>query len=297
MDEQNDLKTQENTGETTPDHETAAPPVLNTPRLSDDMADDLRSTGTTPAVDFGGLEFGEVVIYGTPDEPLDIDAALASVSELDREIAQRAAQEAAERARLEAEARAAEEAARWRANYNFPRPPLITMARGQLASVIPALVLIALGAFLTFLLASGATLNTGLVGVLGTGVMAVLLLSHWLSSGRWARGAAFVGFGLLLSLGMIGGLSQAPEIGADGWPLLIVAWGMALLLAAFLAQPTHARAAFVGLALIVGGVVTLALTLNLLNVDLTGTVETFWPVVAVIAGILLLLPLVARRRR
>jgi len=256
--------------------------------MEDDLRDELRTTSL--------INFGDVIIYGTPDEPLDIDAALASVADLDQIMAEQEAAEAEERARQEAQARAAEEAARQRDAYYFARPPLPTLVRGRVNSVVPAVVLIAIGAWLTFTLANNGAVNPGLLGVVLMGGLGVILLAQWLASGRWSRGAVFGALGILISIGVIIFLVQTNEMGADGWPLIIVGLGAAILLSALLSQVTQGRLIFTGGALIAAGLVMLAVTTGVIDAGIVDLIRQSWPVVLGAALFLLLLPLVVRRR-
>jgi hypothetical protein len=77
---------------------------------------------------------------------------------------------------------------------HFPQPPLSQLERGQAASVVPSLVLIGVGAFLTFLLTTKTPLPSddfvGGLALIGMGISAV---SYWLSSARWSKGSLVVG--------------------------------------------------------------------------------------------------------
>lgn len=176
-----------------------------------------------------------------PTSDLDIDAALASVASLSDVIAEQEAEEAAERAR---EREAAVE--RRRAGATFHRPPVMTLRRGGLASVVPALGMIAAGAWLTFALSTGAP-STGLVAVVLAALLGLTLLAYWLSSERWLNGALFGGLSLLFGSGVLVFLAQTND--PAGWPLLLVAVGAALALS------TRGRGLFAGVVVIVMGAV------------------------------------------
>ena len=90
---------------------------------------------------------------------LDIEAALAAVSTLSDVMAEQEAAELARIARIEAEAQAKVERQARMENPErfFSVPPLTTLKRGQLASIIPAVWLIGLGAWLTFTMTSTHT--------------------------------------------------------------------------------------------------------------------------------------------
>jgi hypothetical protein len=191
---------------------------------------------------------------------LDIDSALAAVSSLSDMIAEQEAQEQAiAAAQAEQEAREAE----FR-NNPMPKPPLSSLQRGQLASVLPGLLLIAIGAWLTFTLTTAtAPPPPGITTAVVTGAVALIFLAHWISTGRWSRGSLFLSIGLLLSAGVIAFLLQpaSPGLGR-GWPLLLAALGLTFILSAFLARPARRGFALPGFLMIVGGLVGVA-ALNL----------------------------------
>lgn len=238
-------------------------------------------------------------------EPLpDIDAALASVAALPDVIAEQEAAERAEQERIEAEQRAvaaaqqaAEEEAARRASHYYPHPPRVTVERGQLASVAAAISLIGVGAWLTLTLTTtGEMPEPGLLGLVLGGVLGVMMLAYWLTSERWGRGSLFGGLTLLLSGGLVFFVLQADGLGVDGWPLLIVAPGVALLLTALLSQPFSGRLLFAGVILALAGIAGLVVTTATIAPDLRDTAQAAWPFVLGIAMILLFLPAVLTRK-
>jgi hypothetical protein len=121
------------------------------------------------------------------DEPYDVDAALAAIGTLNTiadPIDVPAALPDYETPQI---------------HSTFRQPSLSTLERGQAASVVPALLLIGVGVFLTFLLTSGTPLPSTnvLLGLLLVCV-GISLLAAWISSGRWARGNLAMGIGALL---------------------------------------------------------------------------------------------------
>lgn len=239
-------------------------------------------------------------IAGSELDALDIDAALAAVSSLSDVIAE---QEAAEEARLAritaAEHAAAERQARIdRPEMFFDMPTAITLRRGHPASVVPAALLIGIGAWLTFTLTTSTTLpsNALLIGI-ALGGIGVALLAHWIASGRWARGAFFLG---MLLLAVAGGSvffagADTPDLSA-GWYLMVIAPGAALLLAAVLARPLDRKLVLPGLTLILGGAAAFAISSGLLGTQIAAVVRMLWPVALAIVLALLVLPIIVRRR-
>lgn len=255
---------------------------------------------------------------------LDIDAALAAVGSLSEVIEEQQAAEAEERrrlARIEAEdrarqavleverqreleeqQRAEEEYQRWVANYDFKRPPLVQLQRGRLASLVPALILMAVGVYLTFLqtLAPEPAEPVFILLIVAAGI-GLTLIAYWLASRRWARGAFFLGVTILLSGGLIYFLTVFSTVGiVTGWPLILVAVAVAMFLAALMCRPTLRQVIPLALALAAGGGFMLAANLDLLPPDIAvgiaDVIGQTWPVVLVAALVLMLLPVVLRRR-
>lgn len=293
MNDQPDLKPED---EAAPDHEPDA--ELREPwEAMDEEAipdfsrslvepDPLDSVGITPRVALGN--------------DLDIDAALASVASLSDVIAQREAEESAEQARIEAEQRAAEEAEQRRSRYYFPRPPAMTLARGQLASIVPALVLMVVGAWLTFSLSTSETpLDAGLTTFVVLGSAGLCVLAYWLSSERWSVGSAAVGLALIFA-GAVGFYLPATDsVGIpDGWTLFIAALGAAIVVGALLSHTAErGRQAYTGLLILITGMAGYAVTTGMLPQDASDAVSQFGLPLLAIVAVLAFVPLVLRRRR
>ncbi len=236
----------------------------------------------------------------TVSDELDIEAALAAVSNLSDLVAE---QEAAEQTRIAQEAAAAQLQVERQARLDYPErffpvPPLTTIYRGQMASFIPAVLLILVGAWLTFTLTTTKTLpDTGLLLLIAGAGLALTLIVRWLASGRWARGSLFFAM-VLLFCGITGGyLLQPGSPGlASGWPLLILALGLAVIITALLSRPVERRLIFPGVVLMIVGGAGLVVTLNVLSASLLATVASLWPVAVVIILILWLIPVIVRQR-
>lgn len=237
----------------------------------------------------------------TVTDGLDIEAALAAVSTLSDVVAE---QEAAEQARIaraetEAQAKAERQARLENPERYFPVPPMTVLKRGQLASVIPALLLIGIGAWLTFSRTSlGVLPDTNLLLVLLLIGLGVTLISRWGISRRWARGSLFFGLLLLLAgLGYTALLQPGIPSLAQLWPLMVAILGIAMLFTGILAVPKQSQLVFPGFIMIIAGVAGALITLNLLPDSLTLVAASLWPVAVVIIVLIWFLPLVFRQRR
>jgi hypothetical protein len=282
-------------------------PLPENEHPEDTLVDEINEIDDAPPAD----ESVEMDFEDLPPLPpgFDIDAALAAVGSLSDVIAEHEAEEAAEHARLEAlrqaeeerleaKRREEEEYARWVASYDFARPPLTKLQRGQPASVIPALLLMLSGAYLTFTLTLSQTPpEPRIVLLIVCGVVGLTLLSHWISSGRWARGALFAGLAVLFGGASIFYLTLPNNLNTgSGLPLLVVALGLATLFSVLLSRPIIGRLIPVGLALIVGGGVMLGFTMGLLEPAVLTLISQFWYVPLIVVAVLMLTPVVVRKR-
>jgi hypothetical protein len=73
------------------------------------------------------------------------------------------------------------------------RPPVSTLKRGQMASVVPAFLLIGGGLALMALIVSDGDVPLSTLGLVLLGAVGVMFLAHWLSSRRWAQGSLWAG--------------------------------------------------------------------------------------------------------
>lgn len=283
-------QTQEQTTEDTTEDTPGSGMISDTPddaeheNVERDQSDD-----TAHESEAVGYMFGEV------DIP-NIDEALASVASLSDVIAEREAAEARELAQEEAKARASQQAQERRSAYYMNRPPLLNLKRGQLASVVPALVLMGVGAWLTFALATDATLTLGLLVAVGAAALGVVTLVYWLTTERWSQGALFTGLTALLCGGVLFWLAQENTLGADGWPLLVSAVGAAALLTGVLSAARRYAFLLVGLALIVVGTVGLFITTTTLDETVTDAIEAVGWVVLLVVAVLVVAPAFIRQR-
>ena len=178
-------------------------------------------------------------------------------------------------------------------------PPLTTLKRGQLGSVVPALLLIGLGAWLTLTTTSGTPPDPLLVAAVVVGGIVVSLLAQWLGTGRWSRGALFFALLLLLVvrgdrlLGSAKRTRPAARLSAADRRARRWRWCWR---DSWLARSTCACSRRACWSIVAGGV-GLIVTLGLLPANLLTAAAPFAPVVLVVVLVIWLLPLVFRRRQ
>lgn len=179
----------------------------------------------------------------------------------------------------------------------LPMPPLTTLQRGQLGSLVPGLLLVGGGAWLTFSAIAGrAVAPEWIAAGVSAGVL-LSLLAYSLGNRLWTRGLVFVVIAALL-IGGVFALGLLPG-GIDltrGYPLLIGALGLAVILSAVLARPAYPRLIPAGIVLIAASAAALAITSGYISSQLLSAAAPYWPVVVVVIVLLWLLPLVIRRR-
>lgn len=250
--------------------------------------------------------------FGTED--LDVEgalAAIASLQELTRtdeleavaEGSEDDAPEIDEFERIDADDADAQEAepalnTREPTHYDtvFPRPPLSVLHRGTLASIVPAILLIGIGVYLSYMLLSAqeAVNPTLIAGISAAGLVAILF-AQWISSARWALGSFFIAVLLLL----IGGTSAYLVLPNNlslmqGWPLLITAAGTAFVISD-LFVPTGRRLWLIGLILAISGLAGTVATSNFLDESIQQAIRALWPVALIIVVVLLIAPLLRRQ--
>ncbi|MCA9907601.1 MAG: hypothetical protein KC519_03055 [Anaerolineae bacterium] len=218
---------------------------------------------------------------------LDVDAALAAVASLSDIVADR---EVSEDAALAADQPSTAPV------LSFAPPKPIALRRGSLAAIIPAAILIVAGALLTLATTSGAVVPMQFVVWGAIGAVGLLLISYWLSSRRWARGSFFFAALLLLSAAVFYAMTAPDGIGVKGFPLLIVATGVAFILPSLFARPVTRNVLLPGVLMIVGGLVALAFTFGIFDSSLLSLAAQYAWVAPVILLVLWLLPVIFRRR-
>lgn len=179
----------------------------------------------------------------------------------------------------------------------LPMPPVQRLKRGSLPSIVPAIILIALGIWLTVQTTTDSPIDSRIVLAAGIGGLVVTLLAAWIAWGRWSRGLLLPA----LLMGGIGGVVAAGLIpgGLDltrGYPLLATAVGAAVLLSALLGRPFDRRMLVAGLILTLAGGLGLLITNGVIVGDLIASAAPLWPVPVVLLVAIWLAPLVFRRR-
>lgn len=183
-----------------------------------------------------------------------------------------------------------------RSSNTLPQPPMSVLYRGQMASVVPALLLIVAGVALTFLLrTSGIVFTRELIfaGILaGFGLM---MLAQWLSSRRWSGGNLLFGLNLICVSGVLAYFSQpaTPPI-VEGWPLLLSASGLAVIIAGLLSRQRVGNNWVLGLMGLLVGLGGWVFTGNLLDATFIQTITPYLIVVPIILVILLIAPVFRR---
>ncbi|MBE2272009.1 MAG: hypothetical protein IAE80_27485 [Anaerolinea sp.] len=224
-----------------------------------------------------------------PDNGVDIDAALAAVASLNEPVTQQEAEDIA----LDAAPPPMQPTA-----YvpQLVMPPLSRLKRGHPGSLIPALLLIGLGAWLTLTTTSGATIDPLLVTAVVIGGAAFALLAQWIGSGRWSRGTLL--FGVLIAL--VFALAFAVTRGINllqTYPLILSAAGVALILAGVLSRPPLRRAFLPGMLLVAGGIAGMVVTMGILPSNWLPLAVNAAPVVALAILVLLIAPALLNRLR
>jgi hypothetical protein len=228
-------------------------------------------------------------------EGLDVDEALAAVASLSELVI--SPETTSELPETPAESEPVEEKPVY--EPSIPVPAMITLHRGQIASVLPAILLIGIGAWLTFTLTTSQTPpDTRLILTIALAGLGLAFITNWLSSQRWSRGALLVGSALLLTAIVFFVLSTSSGFDlVRGWPLFIVAIGASFLLTAFLAPSGDRRIPGSGILLVVAGLVALVVTMGAVSAMLITTIGNLWPIIFVALLGVWLLPFVVRRRQ
>lgn len=285
-----------------------SPQKLRTIRVMDDK-DHLDESHIAPDPDealdisIGDLMMADFDMSTIPpaEEPIDVAAALAAVSELDwlarpeeAPIADTPADDSDEQD-IPPFVRTEPETSAHPATAANALPPLDTLARGQTASILPALLLIGLGSGLMVLLNTGAlTLSPFLIVPAGLGVLGVSLVAYWLSSRGFARGSLLVGLVLCASAIALYAIFQSRD--GRTWPAILLGLAGALGLFSLL-SPRTGRPRFWAFLLTIAGGIAWAYAQGWLADSWLAPIHELWPAAVVIVLVWLGAPLAARRRR
>jgi len=182
-------------------------------------------------------------------------------------------------------------------------PPINKLRRGSLGSLVPALILIGVGAWLTITTTSGAVIDSTVLAAIAIGGAVLSLLAYWISSGRWTRGALFTSAALALIGGLLFVTAAPPALNVNlgfnlvqAYPLIIAAFGIAMLIGGVLGRPAS-RATFApGIVLLAAGIVGFLVTFGVIPQAVLDSVAPLWFVPVVALVLLWLLPLVFRLR-
>ncbi|GAB1420300.1 hypothetical protein MASR2M15_03900 [Anaerolineales bacterium] len=141
----------------------------------------------------------DAMLLDFPQEPasdlFDVDAALAAVSSLTHLTDEQATQDFEEVDNfIDDEQTLYDEEAREPSSYpqeaqtisSLEAPPVLTLVRGQLGSVIPAALLFILGAVLTFRSINNESFDPIILLVAIIGGIGISMLAYWITSNRWA---------------------------------------------------------------------------------------------------------------
>lgn len=250
----------------------------------------------------------------TSSNDFDISAALAAVGSLDTAIDDEmlVAVERAEAAELKADEEERERAARIeeetlaqrRSSEHIERPPLTKIRAGQLATIVPGLVLMVSGAYLTFALSvDDLPLTTGILALLLLGGSGISLLAYWLTSGRWSRGAFLLGASLFIT--GIGALyleriaeqsaEQTSSLTMSNLPMIGVIFGAVIVLSGLLCRPRDARYTALGTGIVIGSGIYLLLTDGTLSADISGIMEQIAPFTLIAVLILIAIGFIIKR--
>lgn len=236
-----------------------------------------------------------------PDDAFDVDAALAALAELPaltQEDTLEESDEGAEEDGIAREESLAHEEAPHASEVAFMLPPMSELMRGQVASFLPAFVLIVVGAGLTFALAGGGIVLTPVsVLILISMTLGIVLLAQWFSSGRWSLGNLFVG-ALLFLWGAVGAVLTSNDTLTlyNGYPLFIASLGVVIIVTALFGDATRQPVLLVGTGVLAGGLLALANTLGALPLDLYDTLSSFALPVLIVVAFIAMLPRLARGR-
>jgi hypothetical protein len=270
---------------------------------SDETTNVVEDAIETHSENLEATDEADSVLQTSTSDEMDIDAALAAVSQLtlltqdepDEDLVDDDYQPLPEDSITED---IIEPDPQLEFGFEFEQPRDLSMSRGQLASVIPALTLIILGGWFTLILTTSDIPPTaGLLFSVSLIAIGAIFLSQWLTSARWSRGNFFFGSSSLLIGGIQLYVTQAsPATVNNGWSLWIIALGIALLGAGYIAVPRLPRLVIMGLLTIIAGGIGYILTSGVIDPSVIKFVSNLWFVGVVILVFMIVAPLIRRRQ-
>lgn len=175
------------------------------------------------------------------------------------------------------------------ADADLPRPSRLerqrVRRRVQLSTVVPALLLIAIG---VVALARPDFVTTDLIINLLLVALLIGLMMRFLFNARRERGLFFIGVTVLL-LGVFWALVLSNTFDVtQGWPLVLVAPGLAMIIT-FLIERSHERGLVLpGLMLMVAGGALLTFTMGLFDISVLTNIAVYWPILFLLLALALL---------
>lgn len=234
---------------------------------------------------------------------LDIESALAAVTTLN-ELVSDEYESVSDEWSQDGERFSVADTATAEANQpaNAPRPdfPRVVFAghralsRGQVASVVPGLLLLLVGVALTFF--TDELLFNPWLAMLGSlALIGLALYVRWISAFQDSRGTFFVATTfVLIAASLVALLAPLPLNLVNAYPLLLSAIGGAMLLGAAL-QPEYRRAALLGFMLLILGFVGASMTLGYWPNSVLRILAQYGVVLLPFIGLMLLTPVLRRR--
>ncbi len=154
--------------------------------------------------------------------------------------------------------------------------------RAQFSTMLPALLMIVAG---VVLLARPDEVKRPWILPAVLGALAVSLLLRFLFNGRRERGLFFLTMVFILVTSLVAAVATGYIDPVEGWPLLIMAPGLAILLT-FIFGRNHDRSLVLpGLMLMVGGGVLLPFTTGLIDPGILSVVALYWPVLLLLLAL------------
>jgi len=268
----NDYDDQNTTNSPDPAAEDGLPPFLTPLAAPTPIAvDEVGEPFALSEIDAADSE--DTWFSGDPADASSVDDALAAVASLTL-VSDREAEDLEDAPPLSTQ----KSGGRRASTSAFAAPPLTTLRRGSLASALPALLLIVIGTFWTFVTTTGEQLALTVIIAGAIGLVVVMLLLGWLGSGRWARGLLFIAATIAIAGVLMAAMLTTPGLDLPtAYPLLLLAPGMAFLITAVLGRPASPRLLLPGAICIAAAAVGIAFNAGLIPIDVTALVALVSP--------------------